>query len=31
MGGDIFKYVSKSLNITYGEAIKQIGAEIHAP
>ena len=30
-GGDIFNYVSQSLNITYGEAIKQIGEEINAP
>ena len=30
-GGDIFNYVSKSLNISYKDAIKQIGEEINAP
>ncbi|AIL13878.1 hypothetical protein IM40_11045 (plasmid) [Candidatus Paracaedimonas acanthamoebae] len=30
-GGDIFNYVSKAQNISYGEAIKQIGQEINAP
>lgn len=30
-GGDIFNYVSKALNISYGEAIKHIGREINAP
>jgi ATP-dependent exoDNAse (exonuclease V) alpha subunit len=30
-GGDIFKYVSKSQNISYGEAIKLVGTEINAP
>jgi DNA primase len=31
IGGDIFKYVSQSQNISYKEAIKQIGSEINAP
>lgn len=31
VGGDIFKYVSHSQNISYSEAIKQIGSEINAP
>ncbi|WP_032114216.1 DUF7146 domain-containing protein [Candidatus Paracaedibacter symbiosus] len=30
-GGDIFNYVSKSLKISYKDAIKQIGEEINAP
>ncbi|OJX14342.1 MAG: hypothetical protein BGO77_05680 [Caedibacter sp. 37-49] len=30
-GGDIFKYISKSQNISYGEAIKLVGQEINAP
>jgi len=30
-GGDIFNYVGRALNISYGEAIKHIGREINAP
>jgi len=30
-GGDIFKYISRSKNISYGDAIKQVAEEIHVP
>ncbi len=30
-GGDIFKYISKSQGIKYGEAIKYLGTELNAP
>ncbi|AIL13634.1 hypothetical protein IM40_09300 (plasmid) [Candidatus Paracaedimonas acanthamoebae] len=30
-GGDIFKYISKSQGIRYGEAIKYLGTELNAP
>jgi len=30
-GGDIFKYISKSQGIKYGEAIKHLGTELNAP
>ncbi len=31
IGGDIFKYVSQSQNISYKEAIKEVGTQINAP